>query len=254
MFLLWRTETKLIKKKKNAVSKSNAETELLSQFLSKRCFLFYKIFIVPLVDSDIDLFNALTLGILWGSFVWWMMATLLIVFYSYGYESFLNNRALRGFMGFFVLMPFWAMINTMRLTNPYQLLFLLVLIWGADSAAYFVGRKWGRHKLAFRISPGKSWEGLAGAILFSIPIALIYSWTVEFSFSWLWIVIISWVTVIFSVIGDLFESMLKRKANVKDSGQIIPGHGGLLDRIDSLTAAVPVFGFCGWLLRSYLSH
>ncbi|MDX1433429.1 MAG: phosphatidate cytidylyltransferase [Gammaproteobacteria bacterium] len=123
---------------------------------------------------------------------------------------------------------------------PALVLFLLVLVWCADSAAFFVGRRYGRRRLASRVSPGKSVEGVLGAMLAGallagaaaplggVPAPLPF-------------VALSVLTVITSVLGDLTESAFKRRAGVKDSGSLIPGHGGVLDRIDSLTAAAPLF-------------
>jgi phosphatidate cytidylyltransferase len=119
---------------------------------------------------------------------------------------------------------------------------LVAMIALADSAAYFVGRRFGRHKLMPRLSPGKTWEGLAGA-LGAVGLALLLA-------GWLLgldgaggatLVLLGVVTVVLSVVGDLFESWLKRRRGVKDSGALLPGHGGVLDRIDSMTAAAPVF-------------
>jgi len=123
--------------------------------------------------------------------------------------------------------------------GPELVLALLAIIWAADAGAYFAGRQWGRRKLAPRISPGKSWEGLTGGLLGGVVAALIASLWCQTSVTVL--VPLAVVTVVFSVLGDLLESRLKRAAGAKDSGRIIPGHGGLLDRIDSLCAAAPIF-------------
>lgn len=126
--------------------------------------------------------------------------------------------------------------------GPAWVLFLMGLIWIADSGAYFSGRRWGRRKLAPRISPGKTWEGVAGALAATLVFAALGATGFGLRGApWLLFVLVCMVTVLFSVVGDLFESMLKRQHGVKDSGRLLPGHGGLLDRVDSLTAAVPVF-------------
>ena len=122
------------------------------------------------------------------------------------------------------------------------ILYLIVLVWVADSAAYFSGRKWGRHKLAPAVSPGKSIEGVMGALAGTLIAACVTAIYFDYSgMQFMLFLVLSLVSVIFSVAGDLFESMLKRQTGIKDSGTLLPGHGGLLDRIDSLTAAVPVF-------------
>ena len=132
----------------------------------------------------------------------------------------------------------------------HLILFLMLLIWCADIAAYFVGRAFGKHKLAPHISPGKSWEGVFGALLFTLLLALVGSHVLGYGDSaYLYLTVLSMIVVVFSIAGDLFESMIKRQAGVKDSGQLLPGHGGMLDRIDSLTAAAPVFAAGMYLLR-----
>ena len=133
-------------------------------------------------------------------------------------------------------------------------MFLLVIIstiWLADSAAYFAGKKFGKHKLAPAISPGKTWEGVAGA-LFAVAV---YASLLKLSgaVSTWWVVGCLWVITIAGVYGDLFESFFKRRANLKDSGQFLPGHGGLLDRIDGVIPALPV-GLCLVLWFHYMQQ
>jgi phosphatidate cytidylyltransferase len=128
--------------------------------------------------------------------------------------------------------------------GPVWVLYLLVLVWIADSGAYFSGRLWGKAKLAPRVSPGKTWAGVYGALvatgLFAAGFALYNGFS---GFDLAGFVVICVITVMFSIVGDLLESLLKRQQDVKDSGNLIPGHGGLLDRIDSLLAAAPLFAF-----------
>ena len=122
------------------------------------------------------------------------------------------------------------------------LLLLMLIIWSADTGAYFIGRRWGRRRLASHVSPGKTWEGTAAGLISSLSIGCIYVIVLNADLNqFLVLLVIILATFIFSVIGDLFESIMKRDANVKDSGHLLPGHGGVLDRIDSLTAAGPVF-------------
>lgn len=120
------------------------------------------------------------------------------------------------------------------------IVYLLCLVWAADIGAYFVGKKFGKHKLKAVLSPGKSQEGVLGGVVFGIIIALIaFKYFSPYSISiWLGIALI---TLISTVVGDLCISMFKRRCNLKDTGAIIPGHGGILDRLDSLIAAAPVF-------------
>lgn len=187
------------------------------------------------------------------TFIWWLIATLLIIFYPRKIDWWKNSTLIRGMMGMFVLGPCFAAVNFIRnqAEGIYTLLFLLILVFGADTTAYFAGKKWGKTKLAPLVSPGKTKEGFFAALIFSILFATATLWFLRMPLLiWPWIILLSVFVVAFSIAGDLFESMMKREAGVKDSGNILPGHGGLLDRIDSVTAAAPVFVF-GELLLGY---
>jgi len=147
--------------------------------------------------------------------------------------------------GWAVLVPTGLAMLDLRAANPepWILLFMMGLVWVADIAAYFAGRKFGRNKLAPSISPGKTWEGVAGALLgVSVYVALVWSYSPYFSHREVSPVLLlaAWWWVGLAVIGDLFESAIKRQAGVKDSGALLPGHGGLLDRIDALTSTLPL--------------
>jgi len=126
--------------------------------------------------------------------------------------------------------------------GPRLMLFVMVAVWLADTGGYFAGKRWGKHRLASMISPNKTWQGVAGAMLFVLIGALLsYLALLNGPISLLqWLVLIV-IAAAFSVIGDLIESVFKRSHDVKDSGNLLPGHGGVLDRIDSLLAAIPVF-------------
>lgn len=138
--------------------------------------------------------------------------------------------------------------------SAWWLMYVFALVWGADSGAYFVGRMLGKHKLAPNVSPAKSMEGLIGGLLTTIIIVLVVAFSLlELdTTSLVYFVVLSLITVAASVQGDLFESMVKRKAGIKDSGSILPGHGGVLDRIDSLMAAAPVFALGLWIHQQWL--
>ncbi len=126
--------------------------------------------------------------------------------------------------------------------GAYMTLYLFVLVWLADTAAYFSGRKYGRTPLAPGISPAKSLEGVYGALGVVLVFALTTGMIIGLAaWDWLALVVLSLVTMLFSVVGDLTESLFKRQAGVKDSGTLFPGHGGVLDRIDSLLAAAPFY-------------
>jgi phosphatidate cytidylyltransferase len=154
-------------------------------------------------------------------------------------------RLMRASLGLLILVPPWLALVALHSSGVYgpgYVLFLFVLVWTADSAAYFAGRKWGRAKLAPNVSPGKTWSGVGGGLCMALLVAL--SGGVVLGLNWeetLRFVVVGGVTAGFSIVGDLLESMFKRQAGVKDSGSLLPGHGGVLDRIDSITAAAPVF-------------
>uniref|UniRef100_UPI00359F3E2C phosphatidate cytidylyltransferase n=1 Tax=Glaesserella sp. TaxID=2094731 RepID=UPI00359F3E2C len=195
-----------------------------------------------------------TTPILFVGCIWWSMATYLVVTYPNSAKIWEKSISAKFIFGFCTLLPF--LIGTLALrfhqyyVDPHQgtylLLYVFLLVWGADSGAYFVGRAFGKRKLAPKVSPGKSWEGAVGGVFTSAVIAFIFLQlsppnifgkelaTVPF-------IVLSTITVAISILGDLSESMFKRQAGIKDSSHLIPGHGGILDRIDSLTAAVPVF-------------
>lgn len=150
-------------------------------------------------------------------------------------------------MGFWVLLPCWVGFQLLRESGAEWLLFVLLLVWGADTGAYFAGRAFGRRKLAPRVSPGKSWEGVFGGLGVAALLALGFAaWLSLSPGQAALLVIVTLVVTLVSVLGDLLESMLKRFRGIKDSSALLPGHGGVLDRIDSLTAAVPVFALL-WL-------
>lgn len=147
------------------------------------------------------------------------------------------------FVGLLVILPTWAAMISLQAISSWLLLAAMALVWVADIAAYFAGRAFGRRKLAPTISPGKTWEGVAGAVAGVI----VYGLAVVFAsplaaFVTLPVIALVGLLVLLtglSVIGDLFESLLKRHAQIKDSSQLLPGHGGILDRIDSLTSTLP---------------
>ena len=157
-------------------------------------------------------------------------------------------------LGALVILPTWAAMVALHAVSTWLLLAAMALVWVADISAYFAGRRFGRHKLAPTISPGKTWEGVAGAVVG----VLIYG-ALVLSFSPLagrlpWplpvLALLLILLTAVSVMGDLFESLLKRQAGIKDSSNLLPGHGGVLDRIDALTSALPLAALILYFVRS----
>jgi len=153
-----------------------------------------------------------------------------------------QNPWLMGVVGWLVLLPTGLAMLDLRAFSPWLLLFVMTLVMMADISAYFAGKRFGKNKLAPAISPGKTWEGVIGALIGVSVFVVVVGWA-----SGLYkqypvfpaAIVAGWWWVGLAVIGDLFESLIKRQAGVKDSGALLPGHGGLLDRIDALTSTLP---------------
>ena len=152
----------------------------------------------------------------------------------------IKHTALLLACGVLVLLASWMSLVYLRKVSPSFLLALMATVWIADSAAYFAGKQWGKHKLAPQISPGKTWEGVIGAWIAVTIYGVVLCIILKLSF---WILPGLWVLLILSIVGDLFESHLKRQIGAKDSGHILPGHGGVLDRIDGMISTLPIMTF-----------
>ncbi|KOP55637.1 MULTISPECIES: phosphatidate cytidylyltransferase [Pseudomonas syringae group] len=180
--------------------------------------------------------------------IWWGVATYLVLTYPDSSNHW-ASAVCKLVIGLLVLLPAWqglVLIKQWPLGN-WLILSVMVLVWAADIGAYFSGKAFGKRKLAPKVSPGKSWEGVYGGLVVSLGITaavgISRDWTaVQFVAGLLGAAVI----VFISVIGDLTESMFKRQSGIKDSSNLLPGHGGVLDRIDSLTAAIPVFAVLLW--------
>ncbi len=164
----------------------------------------------------------------------------------------LANAGLSIAVGLVVLVPPALALAHLRLIGPGVLLVAMAVVWVADIGAYFSGRAFGRRKLAPSISPGKTWEGAVGATLGVLIFGIAVTVTLNVPAPGGWLVfaalLVAYTAV--SIVGDLFESLLKRQAGLKDSGSILPGHGGILDRIDSLTSTLPIAGLAAlWWAR-----
>ncbi|GAB2904789.1 phosphatidate cytidylyltransferase [Uliginosibacterium flavum] len=148
-------------------------------------------------------------------------------------------------VGFLMMVPTGIAMLELRRADPLLMVAALLLVSAADIAAFFVGRAIGKHKLAPEISPGKTWEGVGGAVVgvllfcsalwFFVP-------AIHNQMALLWVVVLALIYVLVCVLGDLFESLVKREAGVKDSGKLLPGHGGVLDRVDAMLAFLPFAG------------
>lgn len=174
---------------------------------------------------------------------WWLVALAWVVRFQQGEEPrILDGTLVAACVGWLVVLPTWLSLVVVHGSGrgPYLVLLLLVFIWVADTGAYFAGRLLGRHRLASRVSPGKTWEGVGGGMAAVVVAALVASLDGRHE-THLWLPGLGLLVVAVSVVGDLAESLFKRRAGCKDSGALLPGHGGVLDRIDSLTAAAPMF-------------
>ena len=167
------------------------------------------------------------------------------------------SKWLAAALGWIILLPVWLALIDLRALGALWLLATMALVWVADIAAYFTGRALGRHKLAPTISPGKTWEGAAGGLLAVLVYAALAIWAWQFAagqreamnamesepmdpMHWLWLLAFALALGIMSIVGDLYESAVKRGAGVKDSGTLLPGHGGILDRADALLPVLPL--------------
>ncbi|MFM8356418.1 MAG: phosphatidate cytidylyltransferase [Gammaproteobacteria bacterium] len=206
----------------------------------------------PLARGGYVVLLALAMGALWqmpaahegvlglGSLVWLMAIALVIVYPS-------GRRWLSGpsvlLQGIVLLMAAWLALVTIRAqaNGAHWLVWLFLLVWGADIGGYFAGRRFGRRKLAPAVSPGKTWAGAVGGLGLAALVTLApLAWLGRPVLAWLPLVV---ALVVLSIFGDLYESALKRQRGVKDSGTLLPGHGGVLDRVDALLAALPAFAW-----------
>ncbi|MCK5811234.1 MAG: phosphatidate cytidylyltransferase [Cocleimonas sp.] len=175
------------------------------------------------------------------SALWWVYALTLLYHYKSD-KSFQNKSWLLPISSFWILIPAWLSLIALHAQTPVLVLYLVFLVAIADSSAYFAGKTMGLTKLAPNLSPGKTIEGFKGALFGSSIWALLACFYFGYSFGHSIIfILLSLLVAAISVAGDLYESLLKREAGEKDSGTILPGHGGILDRIDGLLAALPVF-------------
>ncbi|MGB2739405.1 MAG: phosphatidate cytidylyltransferase [Cognaticolwellia sp.] len=197
--------------------------------------------------------------VLWLAVAWWLLSAGLTLLYPRYSKFWSSHRSVRGLFGWLTLVPTWLAFMVLR-SSDYQadsyhgaqlLMFLFLMVWSADVGAYFVGKSFGKRKLMPNVSPGKTLEGFLGGVIFACIMVAIAGYFINWGVEQYRIIIpVTMLITTISVLGDLNESMFKRQAGVKDSGSILPGHGGVLDRIDSLTATAPIYALCyaywGW--------
>jgi phosphatidate cytidylyltransferase len=213
------------------------------ELLSQRAYVVFSgsigVLLVSLyLVSPMRLYPAVAQGLLWTAAAFWIVAV----------PVWLKMRLqpapwLLGLAGWLVMWPFWVALVDLRDRSKYVLLAAALIVWIADIAAYFAGRQFGKRKLAPAISPNKSWEGVYGALAGVMLYALaLLAWSTGGEVTPWWLVFMAAFALLtaVSVMGDLFESWMKRGAGVKDSSNLLPGHGGVLDRIDALTSTLPV--------------
>jgi len=205
--------------------------------------------VVALLCLFLYLTPGLALWVLVAAVIWWAVATFLVLTYPATSDSW-SSLACRLLIGLLILLPAFQgllLLKSWPMGNGL-ILSVMVLVWAADIGAYFSGKAFGKRKLALQVSPGKSWEGfyggLATALVITLGVAIAQDWPAGDIVLGL---VCAAIVVAISVVGDLTESMFKRRSGIKDSSQLLPGHGGVLDRIDSLTAAIPVFAVLLWM-------
>jgi phosphatidate cytidylyltransferase len=208
--------------------------------------------VVALMLFVMHILPGLAPWVLGASVLWWGVATYLVLTYPRSSEHW-ASAACKLAIGLLILLPAWQgliLIKQEPLGN-WLIMAVMVLVWGADIGAYFSGRAFGKRKLAPQVSPGKSWEGVYGGLLLSLVITAIVGFARDWSFAQMLMGLFGAAVIVFiSVVGDLTESMFKRQSGIKDRSNLLPGHGGVLDRIDSLTAAIPVFAVLLWMAAS----
>lgn len=201
----------------------------------KRRFFYLFCIVVAIALVFLELPNAtLVDSVLKIALGWWLVALAWMFFFPTPIA-----KPVAWICGVFVIVPAWLALDQLYLQSPELLLFMLLIVWVADIGAFFVGKGFGRVKLAPQISPGKTWEGVLGGLAAVTLLAALGSQLLEIDIAIL--VPFCVAVALISIVGDLTESMFKRDAGIKDSGSLFPGHGGVLDRIDSVTSAAPLF-------------
>jgi phosphatidate cytidylyltransferase len=210
------------------------------QFAGRTAYVFFIAILLALIflklpnPALVDITLKVALG-------WWLAALAWMFFFPTPIA-----RPVAWVCGALIVVPAWLALDLLYVQRPIMLLFALLIVWVADIGAYFVGKGFGRVKLAPQISPGKTWEGVLGGLSAVVVLAAIGGPVLDIDVAVL--VPFCLAVAMISIVGDLTVSMFKRNAGVKDSGSLFPGHGGVLDRIDSVTAAAPLFALAmSWI-------
>ena len=218
-------------------------------YLATLAVMIIALFLFVGISPTAEFLNSGRVSIVLGlGVLFWALALLMLIAYP-GNISHWNDKSKIALMGLMTLIPAWLGIIQLKYLNPagYLVLALVIMVAAADIGAYFVGKSLGRKKLAPALSPNKSWEGVWGGLLACLLVGLLLIWLLHnymLELSPIQIaalIVLSLLVTLLDVIGDLLESMLKRNQDMKDSGSILPGHGGILDRIDGLLAVTPLF-------------
>ena len=207
--------------------------------------LFFLLKVTPAAHSIDSLRASLILGL---GLLFWLMVSLMLKDYPHNAELW-NDKSKIAIMGLLTLLPTWVGIVQLKylFEQGYLVFALVIMVAAVDIGAYFAGTLFGHTKLAPRLSPNKSWEGVGGGLSLSLLLGLLLIWALHTYLLKLdplqigLLILLSLAVIFFDVIGDLVESMLKRNRNIKDSGALLPGHGGILDRVDGLVAVIPSF-------------
>ena len=227
------------------LAKQVAKVSYLATLGSMIIALYFFLGIVP----ESLVINSYRAGIILGlGILFWVLTFFMLKDYPSNSDRW-NNKSKIALMGLMALIPTWVGIVQIKYLNPqgFLLLGMVVMVAAADIGAYFVGKRIGKNRLAPSLSPNKTWEGVLGGFAACLLVGILLIWLLHSylitlsNVQILILVLLSLVVTLFDVIGDLLESMLKRNRDLKDSGKILPGHGGILDRVDGLLAVTPIF-------------
>ena len=212
-----------------------------AKYLSLVVALITGLFVIFINVTPVALYQTYILLALLGtaSFFWLAIAPIWLIT-----RKTFASRLVMGVLGLLLILATWIGLVGLHAISPWVLLGVMATVSIADSAAYFSGKRFGRHKLAPEISPGKTWEGVMGALAAVTVYGAALCYYKQLS---PWLIVCMWLLVVLSIMGDLLESLLKRQAGLKDSGQLLPGHGGVLDRIDGFIPTLPITLFCIYL-------